>query len=883
MAKERIIIIDGNAVLYRAFFAIPGQLSTASGLHTNAIFGFASSFRKLLSGKTPEFGVVVFDAPGKTFREEKYPEYKAHRPSMPSELREQLEWIDRVVDANAFPLLRVPGYEADDVIGTITRLAVEAGLEVRIVSGDKDFAQLISDRDDVRMLDTLRDITYDSELVRKKWGVLPHQFVDWLALVGDKSDNIPGVPGIGAKGAAQLLADYGDLDTLLAQADELRGRQRTALLEHADMARLSRELATIECHVPLEIGLDDLRLRLPEPSGLNALYKELEFYSLLAEGDRGDELGAERSEVTVVTEPAAIDAFGRDAEQPVAVLAIYEGHSPVRGDWVGLAVSTTSDISSYVPLTAADDRVWAAVKGWLEDPARHKVTYNAKFLWIACKRRGIELQGVTGDVLLESFLVDPTKIIPHELDAISKEYLQRTLPKASRILGSGQSARRFGELDPPELASYAGLLVDCVGQAFPKVRALVEERGHLGYLRDVELPLSWILGQMEIEGIAVDRDDLAVLGREFAERLAAYEHKIYGCAGRSFNIASPKQLGAVLFDELGLPVIKRTKTGYSTNAEVLERLAPQHEIASLLLEHRKLAKLINTYTDVLQREINPDTGRIHATFQLTVGATGRLISTEPDLQRTPIKTPEGRRIRKAFVAKPGCRLISADWSQIELRLLAHFSGDERLVSAFRDHADVHARTAAQLFGGAPEDVTREQRGVGKLVNFSTIYGQGATALARIVGVTRKEAQRYIDDYFEAYRGVRRWLDDTIAAAHEAGYVTTLLGRRRYIPELSSNSFMERQAGERIAANTPIQGSAADICKLAMVAIANELHERKLDTKMLLQIHDELVFEAPEAEVDEVMVLVRRQMETVVPLEVPLVTDVGAGPSWADAH
>ncbi|TPV95749.1 MAG: DNA polymerase I [Myxococcales bacterium FL481] len=883
VAAERIIIIDGSAVLYRAYFAIPGQLSTAAGLHTNAIFGFASSFRKLLAGRTPEYGVVVFDAPGPTFREEKYPAYKAHRPSMPDELREQLEWIDRVVEANAFPLLRVPGYEADDVIGTISRWAVEGGIEVRIVSGDKDFAQLISDEHNVRMLDTLRDITYDVELVRKKWGVLPHQFVDWLAMVGDKSDNIPGVPGIGAKGAAKLLADYGDLDGVLANAEGLRGRQRSAMLEFADQARLSRDLATIETSVPLEVSLEDLRLVLPEPSRLNELYKELEFYSLLAEQDRDDGLETSSGDYVIVREADQIAQIGRDASGCIAVFGVFDGASPVSSAWVGLGIAVEPGRAWCVPLCEADETVWQAVGELLGDPTRKKVTYNAKSLWIAARRRGLTLAGVEGDVMLESFLVDPTKIIPHELDAITKEYLQRTLPKVSRVLGSGQSARRFSELDHRELATYVGLLVDCVGQAHAKIRPLVEQRGHLEYLQDVELPLSWILGQMELDGIAVDREDLAALGAEFSGRLKEFEHKIYACAGREFNIGSPKQLGAVLFDELELPVIKRTKTGYSTNAEVLERLAPHHEIASLLLEHRKLAKLINTYTDVLQREINPDTGRIHATFQLTVGATGRLISTEPDLQRTPIKTPEGRRIRQAFVAKPGHQLISADWSQIELRLLAHVSGDERLVAAFRHDDDVHAGTASQLFGCAPQDVTREQRAVGKLVNFSTIYGQGATALARIVNVTRKEAQRYIDGYFAAYRGVRHWLDATIAAAHEDGYVTTLLGRRRYIPELSSNAGTERQAGERIAANTPIQGSAADICKLAMVAVAHEIRDRRLGTRMLLQIHDELVFEAPMAEVEEVMQLVRHHMETVVDLDVPLVTDVGAGRSWADAH
>jgi DNA polymerase-1 len=523
------------------------------------------------------------------------------------------------------------------------------------------------------------------------------------------------------------------------------------------------------------------------------------------------------------------------------------------------------------------------LRAWFEDEERAKVVHNAKQLWISLRRLDIELRGDVFDVLLASFLIDPTRIIPHRMDQMAKEYLHRTIQPAKTVVGSGKQAIEFTQAPTADLGPYACHLVDVVWQMGPLVRERLGEEGQEKVLVDVELPLSWVLGQMELDGIRVDPDDLEKLGEEFREHLAGYEARIHELAGHEFNIASPKQLSKVLFEELELPVIKRTKSGYSTAADVLERLAPMHEIAQQLLEHRKLAKLINTYTDVLTRERWEVTGRIHTTIQQTVGATGRLITTEPDLQRTPIKTPEGKRIRRAFIPREGWRMISADWSQIELRLLAHVTKDPGLVEAFSEGLDVHRRTASQLFDCTPDEVTKQQRSIGKLINFSTIYGQGATALGQIVGVPRKEAQRYIDGYFAAYAGVRDWLDDTIAQAHEDGYVTTLLGRRRYIPELSSKNFMERQAGERIAGNTPIQGSAADICKLAMLAIAHEIRQRELQGKMLLQIHDELLFECPPDEVDTLSDLVRRHMETVVPLDVPLLVDLGVGANWAEAH
>ena len=884
---ERLILVDGSSLVYRAYHAIPGAFETSSGLPTNATYGFATMFRKVLSGRTPARGAVIFDAPGKTFRDEKYPGYKAQRPGMDDRLRRQLPWIDRVVEVHRFRTLRAPGYEADDVIGTLTRMATEAGMEVFIISGDKDFAQLISDR--VRMVDTLRDAVFDSELVRKKWGVLPEHFADLLAMMGDKIDNIPGVPGIGQKGAGRLLARYGSLSRILEHAQGLKGRQRTALTEHREQALLSRELATIDRHVPLAVGLDDLTLEPPETAEVNALYKELEFYSLLSEESaRSAEESARDADYAACASLDDVDALlaSLPLDAPVAVFPLIDAFLPVRGRLAGLGVAPEPGRARLVPLANQDGLAKPALerlRPWLEDPARPKITYNAKFLRTTLLRHGVNLAGVVGDALLESFLIDPVKVIPHRLAQIAREYLQRTLPPAKRILGSGKRQKLFSQLTSAKLTPWACQRADAVAQAWPILRRRLEEAGLVPYFEQIELPLSWVLAAMELDGIAVDPEDLKRMGDELGRRLAGIEARIFELAGARFNVGSHQQLGKVLFEDLGLPVIKRTKSGYSTDAEVLTRLAAKHEIASHLLEHRKLAKLINTYTDVLQRAVNPHTRRIHATFQQTVSATGRLITTEPDLQRTPIRTPEGRRIRESFVPRRGWMMLSTDWSQIELRLLAHFTRDPRLIEAFATGRDVHSRTAGQLFGRDSDDVTAEQRAVGKLVNFATIYGQGATALAQTLGEDRKTAQSYIDGYFEAYQGVRAWLDRTIAEAHENGYVSTLLGRRRYIPELQSNAFMERQYGERIAANTKVQGSAADLCKIAIVAVAGRLETERLEARMLLQIHDELLFEVPPDQVERLGVLVREEMESVYPLDVPLVVDVGTGESWAAAH
>lgn len=882
---ERVVLIDGTALIYRAFFAIPSSFSLRDGTPTNATYGFALMFRKILAGKKPKFGAVVFDAPGKTFRDEKFPAYKANRPSMAGEMRVQIPWIHRIVEAYDFPLISISGYEADDVIGTLTKQSLDEGHEVHIISGDKDFAQLIEPN--VRMLDTMRDINYDSELVRKKWGVTPDLFVDHLALMGDKADNIPGVPGIGQKGSAKLLNEYGSLEGIYENIEALKGKQKENLINHRADAFLSRELATIDVAVPLQEDVADLELKPVDEGRVNALYRELEFNSLIEGDEETDAAVAEDQEIEIAASADGLHAWLEQHPQTLAVVPLIEG-GHMHGPLAGVALATEEGDAIYVPFSAPTGSLGEAaadlLRSLLSDPVRPKVFHDYRDARVGLRRHGFpQVAGVVGDTELASFLVDPSALRTHGLDRVVKQFLQRTVRPIKTVIGAGKSVKALQDADLDALGTWAGEAAIAVAQVWPIVRQELGEEHQYDNLQDLCLPMAETLARMQFEGVRVDPDVLARLQDEFAERRAEVQVRIHQHAGREFNIGSPKQLGEVLFDEMGLPIIKKTKTGYSTNAEVLERLSSKHEIACAVLEWRSLDKLINTYTEVLQRSIHPETGRIHTTFQQTSGVSGRLITTEPDLQRTPIRTGDGKRIREAFIPRDGWVFVSADWSQIELRVLAHFSKDPMLVSAFRERIDLHRQTASRIFDVPPDEVSAEQRNVGKTVNFATIYGQGATALGQQIGVPRKEAKAMIDRYFDVYSGVREWLDRTIADATLSGSVTTLHGRRRYIPELKSNNWRDKGYGERIAANTPIQGSAADICKTAMMMIHQRFDEAGLAAKMMVQIHDELLFECPPDELEQVTAIVRDCMENCLKLEVPLVVDIGHGASWSEAH
>ena len=657
--SARVVLVDGSALIYRAFYALPPHLKTKDGIHTNAIFGFATMFTKMFAGKRPTFGAVVFDPPGRTVRDEMYAQYKAQRPPMPAELKAQIPLIDELVRAYNFPLLRVPGLEADDVIATLTESSLDAGHEVVIVSSDKDFAQLVRSADTrVRMHDPIRDVVYDAELIRKKWGVAPERMVDLLALVGDVSDNVPGVAGIGQKGAAQLLEEHGSLDGIYARlASEpaaFKVRSRTALETGKDNAMLSRDLIVLDRRAALPFELSALEIALPDPDSLNTLLKSLEFYSLLShqattEG-RAAQVAEGQGAVDIVTCETADDVTRALPTELAAVVPLYEGRA-LAGQLAGLGLCAARGHVTYVPAT---DACLRALAPWLESAERPKIAHDAKDLYVVLHQRGIALRGVVFDTRLASFLVDPNVLINehHSLHATAKEYLHRALPALKDLTGGGKSQIAVTALPVADLARIAAEHVQAVRELEAPLSALLDERSQRRELEELELPLVPVLAEMEIAGIAVDLPELAIIGDELATRRAAVVAHVHELAGRAFNLGSPKQLGEVLFDELKLPVIKRTKSGYSTDAEVLERLAPKHEIARELLLHRSLDKLINTYTDVLQRSVDPRTGRVHARFQQTAGVTGRLISTDPDLQRTPVKTAEGKRIREAFVARP---------------------------------------------------------------------------------------------------------------------------------------------------------------------------------------------------------------------------------------
>jgi DNA polymerase I len=884
MTANKLVLVDGNALVYRAFFAIPPHLRTRSGLHTNAIFGFVSMFRKL-NAKRPSHGAVVMDAPGKTKRDEMYADYKAQRAPMPPELAAQLPYIDRAVQVHGYPLLRVPGVEADDVIGTLAKQGRARGMEVLIVSSDKDFTQLMDEH--VRMIDTIKDVTYDRELVRKKWGVWPEQIIDLLALMGDSSDNIPGVAGIGQKGATQLLADFASLSSLLEEAAKasdhdprMPSRARKALIAGADDARLSQKLATIDCAVDMPTQVGDLALPAVDVGVQQAFFAEMEFFSLL---DHAAKQSAKKVQQQEDASGAATDRWTSVAQalphvdtlhkHTVAVLPMLEGVHAPHARLLGCVLAFADGATKRS--VVVDAAAFPALVPWLQHPEAKKVVHDAKGLEGLWWRMGVRMRGVVHDTQVASFLVDPTKIIPHVFDEVVKEYLQRGVPSLKDIAAADEATQSS------HWCERAAALLDL----HPQLMTKLEERAQLHVMNTLELPLRAALVDMEHVGIAVDAAHIEHLDAQWRARLQQEEAEVHRLAGRAFNIGSPKQLGEVLFDELKLPVIKKTKTGYSTDAEVLERLEKKHPIARAILAYRKTDKLLNTTIDVLQEERRRHAdARVRACFQQTASATGRLITSEPDLQRTPIRSADGGHVRRCFIATPHTErvLVDADWSQIELRLLAHFSGDALLLDAFATGADVHKRTAAQIFSVAEDDVTKAQREVGKTVNFATIYGQGASALAQQLDIERAQALKYIDAYFHTYAGVKQFAEEAVRTAERDGYASTLLGRRRIIPELASKSPMDRSFGERVAVNTPIQGSAADICKMVMVQLHAWLRESFPRAHLLLQIHDELVVECEPHEVNAVAAKMKQLMEGVVQLRVPLLAEVGVGKSWGEA-
>ena len=891
-----VFLIDGQSYIYRAFYAVRG-LTNSEGLPTNAIFGVVNMLHRIRDEHAPSHLGMVLDAPGKNFRHTAYPEYKANRASMPEELRAQIPHIKAVVGAYRIPILELAGYEADDLIATLATRWERAGAEVVIVSGDKDLMQVVSDR--VTMLDTMQDKRIGPVEVHAKFGVEPGRVVEVQALMGDPTDNIPGVPGVGEKTAIKLIAEWNDLDSVLENGAAIKGKLGERVREHADLARLSKTLATLDRDVPLSVSVDDLAVTEPDRSRLRELFGTFEFRRLLDALDtEGAPSGTSEEEASAAAPAGRYETVRTPAQLAAVVQAVRAAGTfcldtettaleAIDAELVGVALAVEEERAWYVPVAhAADDApqldretVIEAIRDLLADDSLTLVGQNLKYDLTVLANYGVRSANRLADTMLASYLLNPAQ--RHNLDALAQEHLGYAMLSYSTVTDDAE--KNFADVAVADATRYAGEDADITLRLAHRLLPRLENEGMAALFSEVETPLIPVLVEMERTGIRVDPAVLAGLSDEFGGKLHRLEEEIHALAGESFNIASPKQLQHILFDKLELPPVKKTKTGPSTDQSVLERLADKHPLPEKILAYRGFAKLRSTYVDALSKLIRADTGRVHTSFNQSVAATGRLSSTNPNLQNIPIRTEEGRRIRTAFVPAPGWTLLSADYSQIELRLLAHISRDPVLIEAFRTGQDVHARTAAEIFDTDMGAVTSEQRREAKTINFGIIYGMGAQRLARTLRIPFKTAQEYIAQYFARYQGIKTYMDEVVASAREYGYVTTLRGRRRYVPDLHSKSSQLLSAAERVAINTPIQGTAADIIKLAMLAIAARLRTSGLRARMLLQVHDELLFEVPEDETDRVGALVRESMEQVMPIGVPLRVDVGSGHNWAEAH
>jgi len=919
--RERLFLIDGYALIYRAFFAmIARPLTTQRGENTSAAWGVVNFLLRLRQRHRPEYLGWVHDM-GESFRHKEYPAYKATREKLGLELQQEfdrsVERIQELLDAFRVPVIGVEGFEADDVIGTLAPAAAARGLQAVIVSGDKDFYQLIAPG--IALLNpgrggpaAVEEHWVDETNASERFGIPPAQVTDYLALVGDSSDNVPGVKGIGEKTAVELLRTYGSLEAMLARAAEVPGkRAREALLAHAAEARLSRQLVTIRRDVPIALDVSALRVSDPDRPELERLFIELEFRSLIPKLEDLTPVGpapaaepavAPAPTARVVSDAAALASMIAECRRAgfVAINTEASALDPMHARLVGLSVAVAPGRSWYLPfahvapdgplaggiappnLPPLDSELLRPLRDLLGDPAVSKAAHQVKYDWLVLRRGGVELAGVVYDSMLAAFILDPGRR-SFALDELARDRLNVRLRTYGELAGRGRSEREFAAVPLAEAARYCCDDSETVLRLRAALAPELMEHRLQPLLDTVEMPLVPVLVDMEWAGVPVDRGRLAELSREFAVELAGLERQLYAAAGAEFNLNSTPQLRSILFTKLQLPTLKKTKTGPSTDVDVLEQLAAMgHEVPKLLIEYRELAKLKSTYVDALPGYINAETGRLHTSFNQVGAATGRLSSSDPNLQNIPVRTERGESIRRAFVAPPGCRLLVADYSQIELRLLAHFSGDSGFVAAFAKGGDIHRQTAAVIFGVSQEHVTGEMRARAKTINFATIYGQGPFALARQLGITQDEAKAFIRQYFERFAGVRAWLDRTVLEARERGYVETLFGRRRYIPELKDKNFNIRAFGERTATNSPLQGSAADLIKVAMIHIHASLRTQGLGTRLLLQVHDELVLEVPEGEEAPAKELVKRHMESAAELRVPLLVSVGTGVNWVDA-
>ncbi|OED82911.1 DNA polymerase I [Vibrio crassostreae] len=924
-----LILIDGSSYLYRAFHAYPGTMSNGD-IPTNAVYGVVNMLRSMMRQFASDRIAVIFDAKGKTFRDDMYPEYKANRPPMPDDLRCQIEPLHNVIRAMGLPLISIPGVEADDVIGTLASQASKAGMPVLISTGDKDMAQLVDDN--VTLINTMTNVVMDREGVIEKFGIPPELIIDYLALMGDKVDNIPGVPGVGDKTATALLQGIGSIEKLYQNLDDIaalgfRGSKTMAkkLIDNKDNAEMSYELATIKLDVELEETPESLVKAQPNTDELIKLYGQLVFKSWLnelLEGGSGvveadEKSGAVRSSeasttstVEMNTSAVTIDRSNYEtildeasfnawleklkAAEVFAFDTETDSLDYMVANLVGLSFATEEGVAAYVPV-AHDyldapqqlDRDWVLeqLKPILEDDAQAKVGQNLKYDMSVLARYGIEMKGIKHDTMLASYVFNSVGG-KHDMDSLALRFLQHSCISFEQIAGKGKKQLTFNQIELGEASPYAAEDADVTLRLHNRLMENIEQDEKLKAIyEEIEVPLIPVMSRIERTGVFIDDMLLGAQSQEIAVRLDELEQKAYEIAEQEFNMNSPKQLQAILFEKMGLPVIKKTPSGApSTNEEVLQELALDYPLPKLIIEYRGLAKLKSTYTDKLPKMINAETGRVHTSYHQAVTATGRLSSTDPNLQNIPIRNEEGRRIRQAFVAQHGWKILAVDYSQIELRIMAHLSGDKALLEAFQQGKDIHAATAAEIIGVDIESVTTEQRRRAKAVNFGLIYGMSAFGLAKQLGIPRGEAQHYMDTYFERYPGVMQYMEDTRSAASEQGFVETIYGRRLHLPEIQSRNGMRRKAAERAAINAPMQGTAADIIKKAMLLVDEWIQaEGDGRVKLLMQVHDELVFEVEESSLAEIESKVQELMESAAELEVPLVAEAGHGDNWDQAH
>ena len=893
--RRCLVLVDGSSYLYRAFHAMP-SLTNSKGDPTGAAYGMTNMLKRLESEVAPELAVVIFDAKGRTFRDDLYPEYKANRPPMPTELRAQLESVHTLVRALGFPVLEVGGVEADDVIGTLAERGKEAGLDVLVSTGDKDMAQLVDDR--VTMVNTMDGAVLDEAGVVAKFGVPPESIVDYLTLVGDAVDNVPGVPKVGPKTASKWLARYRTIENLVEHAGEIKGKVGENLRASLEQIPLSKELVTIRRDVELDVGPLDLELREPDTEALKTLYGELEFRTWLGElldasGDAPAEVPA--AEYETVLDEAALDAWierlGASAE--IAFDTETTSLDYMQAELVGVSFSVEPGQAAYVPFghdypgapeQLAREVVLEKLRPILESERPAKIGQNLKYDMSVLARAGITLAGAAFDTMLESYVLDSTAT-RHDMDSLALKYLGHRTIHYEDVAGKGAKQLSFNEVPVETAAPYAAEDADVTLRLHRALRPRLEAHASLATLCDtIEIPLVPVLSRMERNGVRIDVARLKAQSAELAKRMREIEASAHACAGGPFNLGSAKQIRAILFDNLGLPVRAKTPKGQPSTAEsVLQELAFEHDLPKLILDHRAMSKLKSTYTDALPACVNPGTGRVHTSYHQAVASTGRLSSADPNLQNIPVRTHEGRRIRQAFVAEPGFRLVAADYSQIELRIMAHLSGDQGLLDAFASGADIHRATASEVFAGGAGEVSDEQRRSAKAINFGLIYGMSAFGLARQLGIERGEAQRYIDLYFSRYPGVKAFMDATRESARDRGFVETVFGRRLNLPEIKSSNVHRRQYAERTAINAPMQGTAADIIKRAMLSLDAWIVESGAPVRMIMQVHDELVFEVARDAVGEVAPLIRERMSGAAELAAPLVVDVGEGDNWDEAH